>query len=200
MTIDTPKNTDERGMSRRTLMKAGAWSAPVIAVAVATPLAAASIENVNTRIGVSNNGNLTVGNNAIGGSVNVAFAGSATVANSGPGWDIDDASVSFQVSGPVADAEFQFNGSPIGSTITSGGYTWSVVANEAGYLELGLLAPKPIPVPANGSTLLPYPPVTYVTTLTNTATTARRVQAIANFTVFSNGESIYDGNIKRFPA
>jgi hypothetical protein len=181
-------------------MVGAAWAAPVVALAVATPLAAASITNINTRIGVSNNGSLTVANNAAGGNVNAAFAGSATVANSGPGWNVDDASVSFQISGPVTGSQFLFNGAVIGSTITSGAYTWAVVANENNYLELALLAPKPIAVPADGSVVLPYPNVTYATTLSAPASNANRVQAVANFTVFSGGDSIYDGNIKRYPA
>lgn len=40
---EAAKRTQRAGVDRRTLLKAGAWSAPVIAVAVATPLAAASV-------------------------------------------------------------------------------------------------------------------------------------------------------------
>lgn len=36
------ENTQNRGISRRTLVKGAAWSVPVVAAAVATPLAAAS--------------------------------------------------------------------------------------------------------------------------------------------------------------
>ena len=36
------EHVDTRGVSRRTLVKGAAWSVPVVAVAVATPLAAAS--------------------------------------------------------------------------------------------------------------------------------------------------------------
>lgn len=198
--IETATASQAGALSRRQVMVGAAWAAPVVALAVATPLAAASITNVNTRIGVSNNGSLTVSNNVAGGGVNAAFAGSATVANSGPGWNVDDASVSFQISGPVNGAQFLFNGSPIGSTITSGAYTWAVVDNQNNYLELALLAPKPIPVPADGSVVLPYPNVTYATTLASPASNGNRVQAVANFTVFSGGDSIYDGNIKRYPA
>lgn len=203
MTSDVHENTnhESRGISRRSIMKAGAWSAPVVALAVATPLAAASINNVDTQLGVSNSGSLTVGSNTVGGSVNGSFAGNATVSNTGPGWDIDDATVSYQLSGPITPHKFRFGGVEItGSTITSGAYTWAVVSNIDNYLELALLSPKPIVVPANGSTVLPYPSVTYVTTLTGAASSGNRVQAVANATVYSAGDSLYNGNIKRYPA
>lgn len=49
---------DDRGLSRRAVVTAGAWSVPIIAVAVATPLAAAS----------TGGGTLFVTGNAYGGA------------------------------------------------------------------------------------------------------------------------------------
>lgn len=42
----TEENTNSKGFSRRTVVKGAAWSVPVIAAAVATPLAAASVTDV----------------------------------------------------------------------------------------------------------------------------------------------------------
>lgn len=42
----TDENTKSRDVSRRTLVKGAAWSVPIIAAAVATPLAAASFTDV----------------------------------------------------------------------------------------------------------------------------------------------------------
>lgn len=44
MNSNTPRTTGRVGTDRRTVLRAAAWSAPVIAMAVATPLAAASTE------------------------------------------------------------------------------------------------------------------------------------------------------------
>ncbi|WEK59922.1 MAG: hypothetical protein P0Y60_11240 [Candidatus Microbacterium colombiense] len=43
MNVNEPELASAAGMNRRTVIKAAAWSAPVIAVAIATPLAAASV-------------------------------------------------------------------------------------------------------------------------------------------------------------
>jgi hypothetical protein len=189
------------GISRRTIVKAAAWSAPVIAVAVATPLASASITNDDTELSISNSGNIVVRSNSVGGVVDGQFSGAATVVNSGIAWQVDGATVSYSLAGPIVPASFTFAGSPItGSTISNAGYTWSVVVNEPNYLELQLLSPLPVTVPADGSVQVPFPTIAYATTLTAVATTANRVRAEATGTVYSGGDSLFDGNLKRFPA
>ncbi|MFT3889719.1 MAG: hypothetical protein QM713_16370 [Arachnia sp.] len=51
MTLQTPLEIPHADMRRRTVLKAGAWAAPTIAVAAAAPLAAASVEAVDLAVG-----------------------------------------------------------------------------------------------------------------------------------------------------
>src|SRR6185312_16374919 len=143
----------ESNPGRRRVLKAAAWSAPVIALAVATPMAAASITNTQTGLTIANAGNIAIASNTIGAAVTGTFSGSATVANVGIGWNLDGATVTYELSGPIVATSLLFNNAPItASTITSNGRVWAVLANEANYLELALLSPLPIAVPADGAT------------------------------------------------
>jgi hypothetical protein len=54
------ENTNKPGIDRRSVLKAAAWSAPAVAVAVATPLAAASVGNAALAFTDSETGLLTL--------------------------------------------------------------------------------------------------------------------------------------------
>lgn len=57
-------NVAGAGISRRTVVKAAAWAAPVVAVAVAVPNVAASVDPpVATNVGVDQTGNPNLGSN-----------------------------------------------------------------------------------------------------------------------------------------
>jgi len=86
--------TDESPLSRRTMIKAAAWSVPVVAAAVATPLAAASddppapapdFDLSGTTGNFSPNANFTSANGNITGYYGVGFVRwDVTISNAGP--------------------------------------------------------------------------------------------------------------------
>lgn len=69
------------GISRRTLVKGAAWSVPVLAVAAATPMAAASLNNANVRWDGTRSSLASISLLA-GGSVNANVAALPSVPNS----------------------------------------------------------------------------------------------------------------------
>lgn len=92
-----------QGVSRRTLVKGAAWSLPVIAVAAATPLAAASTTNSSLAWTGSNTGLLTLrvldSASLITAGVLITVPDEYTIDN-GPGAISDTATVTITVSRP----------------------------------------------------------------------------------------------------
>ncbi len=195
---------EPQGVPRRTVMKAAAWAVPVVAVAATAPLAAASVTNPQTQLGVASGSNLTlIGANEAGSTVTGTFGGSATVTNVGPGWDIDDMTVEYSLEGPIAGAPLTYLGQPLtGPTLTHAGYTWTINMNIDSYVYLTLLSPKPVNVPADDSVTVPVPVLEYAETLTGSAAwlpLGRRVRAAIAISVTSGGVTLNDSNVKSLP-
>lgn len=94
---------DKRGLDRRTVLRGAAWSAPVLAVAVAAPLASASVGNAGLAFTSSSTGFLTLslldGSSVITAGALVTVPTEFTITN-GPGAINDTAAVTVVVGRP----------------------------------------------------------------------------------------------------
>jgi hypothetical protein len=104
------------GFNRRTVIKAAAWSAPVVAVAVAAPMAAASIESTSTPT-VSGGTSASVTSwdpDSETGTFSGAYLSpSASVTNSGVEYTASTIEMKYQVTGPVSARKFFSGGTEI---------------------------------------------------------------------------------------
>lgn len=173
----------DKAMNRRTVVKAAAWAAPVVAIAATAPLAAASFKS--STLSIANQSSAVLSGPAQAGTpMTGSVSGSGTVNNSGAGWPITGGTFSANLQGPLVATEFLYEGSPLfaGQQITVGGYTWTVQA--AGLGGFGMtLNDVPIDVPANGSVTIPTPVITYATQLNGTPTQFLQAGAIGTFSV-----------------
>lgn len=150
----TPE-TKSAGLSRRSVIKAGAWSVPVVALAVAAPLASAS--NVVPPVAAEWD---TFGNGTSGGMSRAA--GSATMHGNARAYyaivpigsgeiEVPTLTAVFTTSGAwgaspaftVAPGTTATDGTNVGSLITVGGSNlqWVVSANNPGQLVLTSVSP-----------------------------------------------------------
>jgi hypothetical protein len=120
------ENLEPQGASRRTIMKGAAWAAPVVAVAVGAPLAAASPGQA--RIFAQAGGNISANNTA--GTANGSLGGGLVLNNvvGGP-WQTGLLTVEYEGTGPWSTFQITKPGGAAfvqGETIVAGGLTWTV--------------------------------------------------------------------------
>lgn len=114
-------------VSRRTLLKAGAWSVPVVALAVAAPAKAASGEEaIVDAYTFSQSGVETFYDGAKGGNVVTAFNGSATFSVT---WDspVSVNSATLMISVPAAGIDLQKS-----PTFSGTGWTYAGQSSSGG--------------------------------------------------------------------
>lgn len=205
---EEPNGDQRSGFTRRQVGIGAAWALPVIAAATAAPMAAASLDDVDSSLSVVSGSEISVSSNTAGGTVTGSFGGNATITNAGNGSSVDFAEAIYQLEGPI-DLQFMkfgattlTTGSP--TTITDGLYTWSVNAfNNYVILTLQTL---PIAVPGGGvSTVINVPVLSYANTLTATAVLppppGQQVRASLSFTVKDSTQGqLQDGNFKLYPS
>ncbi|WP_167131885.1 hypothetical protein [Paramicrobacterium chengjingii] len=163
------KGRTENGLSRRTMVKGAAWSVPVIAVAAATPMAAASTTNASLAWTDSDFGLLSLqlidGDATLGAQVAITVPSEFTFTN-GPGAISDNATVTITVgrpSGiniPVGRARgfgvYSYNGVETpASTRTVTYQTVPVVGTEFGVPETTYSAVQPVSVASDGTLAVP---------------------------------------------
>lgn len=203
--IDDTETAPADRLPRRTVLRGAAWSLPVIAAAVATPVAAATDQGV-TALTIASGSALTVsGPNQAGSPISGSFGASLTVTNSKlTPVSIDSINAEYTIEGPVGYADLLFEGAPItGGTLISDGYTWSVLVNTGGYVELALLAPLPVTVGANDSVTVSLPQLAFADALTDAAAwlpLGRRVRANLTVNAYTSAGSLNDVSGKSFPA
>ncbi|WP_305684123.1 hypothetical protein [Microbacterium sp.] len=114
------------GISRRTVVNAAAWSVPVIAAAVAVPLAAASTSQASIAALVGS----TITANSSSGAASGEFATSGMrISNVSGEWSTGVLTAAYRLQGPWATASLSKpDGSPFvqGETIVHGGTAWTV--------------------------------------------------------------------------
>lgn len=148
----------EGGVSRRKLIKAAAWSAPVIAVAAATPLAAASPGQANTAAFVGSN----ISAQQSAGTASGTYANSGgTVSNVTGSWSTGTLRGTYELTGPWTSASLtKPDGTAFiqGETIIRDGIAWTVtfasVSNDDGEWVVQFQT-DPITVTSNTTVLLP---------------------------------------------
>lgn len=147
MSIDTPirdtASTASKSVDRRTLLKAGAWAAPVVLLTTAAPAMAASIEPVPTAQLTVTSGALT--NSGTGGALGPLSWAGGTIAwsRSTPGQPTT-ASVSYTVaiSGPGVSTTLVTSATNIanGSSFPVPGLTWGTAPLAGGTYTITLTA------------------------------------------------------------
>lgn len=148
MSIDTPirdtASTASKSVDRRTLLKAGAWAAPVVLLTTAAPAMAASIEPVPTAQLTVTSGALT--NSGAGGALGPLSWAGGTIAwsRSTPGQPTT-ASVSYTVaiSGPGVPSTTLVTSAtniPNGGSFAVPGLTWGTAPLAAGTYTITLTA------------------------------------------------------------
>lgn len=164
MTTEAQDLNKDRSIERRTVVKAAAWAAPVIAIAATAPLAAASAGN--SHIGITGTNTFSVTGYTAGatGTYNLSNA-SAYVTNTGTGWNIQQITVNVAWYGPVSHTGFTIYGATrtAGSTFTYEGRTWTVVQSNANGVAIRLTEGIVVGV---GTVTVPVPPIHGTTTLT----------------------------------
>ncbi|ALJ19037.1 hypothetical protein [Microbacterium sp. No. 7] len=192
---------------RRVVLKGAAWSLPVIAAAVSVPLASATTDTGVVALTIASGSALSIGGpNEAGTSVSGSFGASVSVSNTkSTAVNINSLSAAYAVEGPVNYEDLLYNGAPItGSTLTTpGGFTWAVLVNTGGYVELQLMSPLPVSVEPNSSVTVEFPELTFADTLTQSAAwlpLGRRVRATLTVNAFTDAGGLNDVSGKSYPA
>lgn len=120
--------TADAGLSRRAVIKTAAWATPVIAVAVAAPLASASPGTARTNAFVGSN----ISANQSAGTASGSLTGSGgSITNVSGTWDSGKFTGVYRLRGPWTSATLtKPDGASfvLGETISYGGTAWVVVA------------------------------------------------------------------------
>ena len=209
MNEETTETSSARtqGAPRRTVMEGGAWARPLGATPGAAPRAAATGPSGTVTLTIASGSELTIGGpNEAGTPISGSFGASVTVTNTkATGVAINALNAAYALEGPVSYEDLLYNDAPItGSTLTtSGGYTWAILTNEGGYVELQLVTPLPVVVGANSSTTVEFPQLSFADTLTGPAAwtpLGRRVRATLTVNAFTDAGNLNDVSGKSYPA
>ncbi|WZH37539.1 MAG: hypothetical protein PIR02_02485 [Microbacterium enclense] len=126
MSTEFVEPTKSGAVSRRAVIKSAAWAAPVVAVAVAAPLASASAGQARTNAFVGSN----ISANRDAGTASGTFAGSGgTITNVVGSWDTGKFTGVLRLRGPWTSATLtKADGSAftLGEIITYQGTVWTV--------------------------------------------------------------------------
>lgn len=156
------REVEPKGLSRRTVVTAAAWSAPVIALASAAPMAAASPESATLSALA---GGVITANNAAG-TANGSLEGGLLIGNvlGGP-WETGTIQVDYVGTGPWSTFGITKPGGASfidGETIVHGGVTWTVSLPNARTVRL--TAPSET---VSSNTTISAPPANFSGTFTS---------------------------------
>ncbi|WP_424446927.1 hypothetical protein [Microbacterium arborescens] len=199
MTDVVPTRRESDGIDRRTIIKGAAWAVPVMAVAVAAPLAAASVNNSGLAVTGTNTGllalNLLDGGGTLTATALTTVPTEFTITN-GAGAINQTATVTVTVGRPaginlpVGRARgfgvFSLNGVPSTAGQRTAVYQSAPVVGQFGFPLTTFTTTLPVNVPSNGTQSVPL-----VLGLAGTSTGVA-VSALATFPVtivvdFGNG-------------
>lgn len=205
----TTENTPSAGagLSRRAVIKTAAWATPVIAVAVAAPLASASPGTARTNAFVGS----TITANRDAGTASGTFTGSGgSITNVSGSWASGTFTGVFRLRGPWTSATLtKPDGSPftLGEIISYAGTAWTVtdlnVSDDDGEWFVQFEAPS-ITVSSDTTVLLPE--AIYSGTFVAGATTPGRptksnpIQAAVAFGAANINGGLLVGSSSNFPA
>ena len=167
----TPENI--ANPQRRTIIKAAAWAAPVVAIAATAPLAAASQNYLDTHVGVqSDSSTFIVPPTQVGSAVNGHMGGSAVINNGDRTWTLTQGTLLGNYAGPINRVGYTYQGTPlvdlIGQTITvAGSFVWQVEYADNEIFALSLTG-LPLQVNPNESFTIPSPRIDFSSTLSGT--------------------------------
>lgn len=160
-------------ISRRTTVKAAAWSVPVIAAAIATPLAAASAARATIAALVGGG----ISADASAGTASGQFATSGIrISNVVGEWESGELTAAYRLTGPwVSAAITKPDGTPFtqGEVISHGGTVWTVTfvdVDGADTWEVRFTSPS---VTVSADTTVSIPPAVYSGTFTPGGPTPR---------------------------
>lgn len=144
------REVEPQGISRRTIVQAAAWAVPVVAVASAAPMAAASTEPQWNPDGNGTTGSLNIAGNSITG-FEYATYGLTPYPDAFRNVDIPALTVTWTRSGawePTPTMSLgtgsASDGLNVGSVITYQGLTWTVVSNNGTSISM-TSAPTTVP-------------------------------------------------------
>lgn len=177
----TENNIEGQGVKRRSVVKAAAWAAPVVAVAAAAPMAAASAEQAFVQSFGSGTASPT--NVATGGSLGVGFSNSGMQIRgiTGAPWSAGVFTAELSIVENFTPTAVSINGNPVtstgGSFTSATGQVWTVTAIDLANNVLVLKTTDPITVDvANGpSQQFTIPTIDFTGTYTGSVKNSGRV-------------------------
>lgn len=168
MTDVVPTRRESDGIDRRTIIKGAAWAVPVMAVAVAAPLAAASVNNSGLAVTGTNTGllslNLLDGGGTLTATALTTVPTEFTITN-GAGAINQTATVTVTVGRPaginlpVGRARgfgvFSLNGVPSTAGQRTAVYQSAPVVGQVGFPLTTFTTTLPVNIPSNGTQSVP---------------------------------------------
>lgn len=200
--LNTPPQSE--GVSnphRRTVMKAAAWAAPVVAVAASAPLAAASL--TNNHIQFNNSSTINPGPRPYNAGTTISgglVGGALVIDNPSPAYNITQVVATYAQTDRLVYVYFQHdNGTgpknvADGDVLVVAGRRWRANYVDLGEVELELLdVPLAIPTGNAVNIAIDAPTLTYATTLSSRPSSTRPAGGSGQIYLYSDDGRTLNG-------